>query len=420
MLGKIVAAGALATAAARLPAPVVSYADKAEQIPGEYIIVLETHEALLNARAHAPRTVTFTHEWQIGRGETGFFGFAAALDESQLDEIRMMAGVKYIEPNGYVYAIEDECKTQDLGSNARGLWGLDRIDGSDSLDGTYTYCLTGEGVRSYVIDTGVWREDGKDPESEGHEDFEGRDVGGFCPRGPSGDQYCFADCHYHGTHVAGTVGGETYGVAKETTIVGVKVLGCSGSGSWADVISGIEFVAKDKENWPGKNVVSNMSLGGGVNSALNAAVDASSAEGVVHVVAAGNSRANSCNFSPASADSAISVMATDSTDTLASFSNMGPCSEIGAPGVSVLSTTNARTGTRTLSGTSMASPHVAGAVALILEGMDNECDTECVRAVLKDTATEDAIKGNLGGAPNLLLNTRAIDELLKMKKMQRQ
>jgi subtilisin family serine protease len=419
MFGKIVAAGALATAAARMPAPVVSYADKAEQIAGKYIVVVESHDALLNARAHAPRTVQFTHEWQIGQGEKGFYGFAASLDDMQLDEIRMMEGVKYIEPDGHVYAIEDECKKQDLGSNARGLWGLDRIDGSGALDGTYTYCFTGKGVRSYVIDTGVWREDGKEPESEGHEDFEGRDVGAFCPRGPSGDQHCYSDCHYHGTHCAGTVGGSTYGVAKETTVVGVKVLGCTGSGSWADVISGIEFVAKDKANWPGKNVVSNMSLGGGANSALNAAVDASSAEGVVHVVAAGNSRANSCNFSPASADTAITVMATDSTDTLASFSNMGPCSDIGAPGVSVLSTTNARTGTRTLSGTSMASPHVAGAVSLILEAMDNECDTECVRSILKDAAEEDAIKGNLGGAPNLLLNTEAVDKILQRKKMER-
>jgi serine protease len=399
-------------AAARVPAPLVSYSEPSEFIPNRYLVVLEDREALLNARAHAPRTVQFTHEWTIG---SDFFGFAAELSEGQLDEVRMMPGVKYIEPDQYAYAWDAEaqpakaCKSQDLGSNGGGsrggLWGLDRSDASPAYNDKYAYCEDGSNVDVYVIDTGVWRADGSDGSSPGHEDFEGRDKGGYCSPGQN-DQHCLSDCQGHGTHVAGTVGGSTYGIAKNANIIGVRVLSCGGSGSYADIISGVEWVTQQTQA-SGKNSVSNMSLGGGANSALNAAVDASSNAGVVHVVAAGNSRADSCRFSPASASTAISVMATDNTDTMASFSNYGTCSEIGAPGVSVTSCRNAASGTATYSGTSMASPHVAGAAALIMQEKNSNCDYTCMREELAKKALKDVIKGNLGGAANHLMNTGA-------------
>lgn len=234
-------------------------------------------------------------------------------------------------------------------------WGLDRIDQATlPLDNAFSYDSDGTGVTAYVVDTGT---------RGTHTDFGGRVTSGWNGTGDPGGGN--SDCHGHGTHVAGTVAGTKYGVAKKATIVPIRVLTCSGSGYTSTIVQGIDWaIAQHQDGTP---AVMNMSLGGGVDSALDAAIASAVADGIVVVVAAGNSNADACTFSPARAPSAITVGATDQTDAKASFSNWGTCLDVWAPGVGILS--DYRTGdtaTTTMSGTSMASPHVAGAVARLL------------------------------------------------------
>jgi subtilisin family serine protease len=255
----------------------------------------------------------------------------------------------------------------------------------------YTYPdSAGAGIDAYVIDTGVLST---------HPDFQGRAVfGADFTREGNGDG------NGHGTHCAGTVGATTYGVAKKVNVVGVRVLGSNGSGSFSNVIAGIEWAARQaatKNRAAGKIVsVANMSLGGGASQAVDDAVKAATDAGLVMAVAAGNSRGDACRLSPARAPSAITVAASDINDNLATFSEKGPCVDIIAPGVNVLSTWN-NGGTRSISGTSMAAPHVAGIVALALA--DNNFQTVAeVHDYVKRFATPGKVTGNLQGAPNSL------------------
>jgi cerevisin len=196
-----------------------------------------------------------------------------------------------------------------------------------------------------------------------HTDFEGRAVWGKTTASGATD----TDKNGHGTHVSGTIAGKTYGVAKLAKIIAVKVLGDDGTGSTADVLAGVNYVAAQHKAKPGARSVANMSLGGGKSASLDAAVNSAVAAGVSFVVAAGNSNADACNYSPAAAADAITVGASTITDTLASFSNKGKCVDIIAPGQDIKSTwIGSTTATNTISGTSMASPHVAGAVAVAL------------------------------------------------------
>ena len=270
-------------------------------------------------------------------------------------------------------------------------WGLDRIDQRNlPRDNSYTYPNTATNVTSYVIDTGI---------RTTHSDFGGRATWGTNTVDSNN-----TDCNGHGTHVAGTVGGSAYGVAKGTRLVAVKVLNCSGSGTNAGVIAGIDWVTANAV----KPAVANMSLGGGASTATDNAVINSINSGVTYAVAAGNgdalgNRQNACNYSPARAGPAITVGATQSNDAAASFSNFGTCVDILAPGVSITSAWHTNdTATNTISGTSMASPHVAGAAALVLSPNPTWTPQQ-VRDYLVNNATPNVITNVGTGTPNRLL-----------------
>lgn len=273
-------------------------------------------------------------------------------------------------------------------------WGLDRIDqASLPLDGRIATPFDGAGVTAYIIDTGVRRD---------HSEFSGRILAGY---DAVGDGKGSEDCNGHGTHVAGTVAGRTYGVAPEASVVPVRVLNCAGSGSTSGVIAGIDWAVRDHA--AGVPAVANMSLGGGYSAVLNATVASGVADGITFVVAAGNSNADACGASPASEPTAVTVGSTGSTtspDARSSFSNYGTCLDLFAPGWSILSAAiGSPTATATLSGTSMASPHVAGAAALLLSGTSGATPAT-VRDTLVGVARVGIVDDVGTGSPNRLLN----------------
>jgi len=278
--------------------------------------------------------------------------------------------------------------TADVTTQAKPAWGLDRIDQEKlPLSGSYTY-RSAAGVTAYVLDTGI-RISAKD--------FEGRARNGY---DFIDNDKVAQDCNGHGTHVAGTIGGSTYGVAKDVQLVAVRVLDCKGSGSYSAIIKGIDWVTRNAV----KPAVANMSLGGSTSKTLNDAVKKSIAAGITYAVAAGNDDKDACKQSPASQPDAITVAATDSTDTRASFSNFGACVDLFAPGVKITSlSSKSDTGTTMMSGTSMASPHVAGAAALVL-GAYPAYTPKQVRDALVTNAGANRV-ADRAGSPNKLLNT---------------
>ena len=299
-------------------------------------------------------------------------GFAAEMSIGAVKELQRHPAVAIVEP--------DQVVSIDV------TWGQDRIDQRDLPgDGAFTPSGDGSGVHAYVIDTGL---------RESHADFAGRVGSGFDAVGGGVN-----DCNGHGTHVAGTVAGSTYGVAPDAIVHGVRVLGCNGSGTNSGVIAGVDWVAANAI----RPAVANMSLGGTPSAALDRAVSNAVASGVTMVVAAGNSNANACNASPARESSAITVGATTRTDARAGFSNFGTCVDIFAPGQDIESTwIGSDSATRTISGTSMAAPHVAGAAAIVLEE-DPSASPAAVTSALLDDATTGALTGIGSGSPNLLL-----------------
>jgi subtilisin family serine protease len=271
-------------------------------------------------------------------------------------------------------------------------WGLDRIDQRDRpLNGTFVYSRNGAGVKAYIIDTGIRRT---------HTQFGGRAIDGY---DAVDGVLPAADCNGHGTHVSGTVGGSTYGVAKGVTLVAVRVLDCNGSGTNSGVIAGIDWVRGNHAS--GQPAVANMSLGGGASSALDTAVNNCINDGVTFAIAAGNSNANACNYSPARVSAAITVGSTTSSDARSSFSNYGSCVDIFAPGSSITSSwSSSDTATNTISGTSMATPHVAGVAALYLAG-NTSASPATVRNALVNNSSLNKISNVGTGSPNRLLFT---------------
>jgi len=349
------------------------------RIPDRYIVVFKGHVAnpaseAANAVASAGGQVHFTYTAAIK-------GFAATLPAPALAALRNNPNVDYIEQDQTVALSADETPA---------TWGIDRVDQRLlPVNSTYHYDYTGAGVNAFIIDTGI-RAD--------HVEFTGRVLAGFSAVSDSNGTN---DCNGHGTHVSGTVGGTVYGIAKEVSLIPVRVLNCQGSGTWSGVIAGIDWVANNAL----RPAVANMSLGGGFSASVNSAVAGAVSKGVTMMVAAGNDNANACNYSPSSEPSAVTVGATTSTDARASFSNFGTCVDIFAPGNLITSAWNtSSTATNTISGTSMATPHVTGAAALMAQA--NPGATPAVIAsMLTGNATPNRVTSAGTGSPNLLLYT---------------
>jgi subtilisin family serine protease len=373
-------------------------------IPGKYIVVLKEDNKTINFRKSdryedvqagmrkIANSMAARYEIQEEKIENVYgnliTGFSVELTQDQLAALEQDSSVAYIEPDGYAYT---SSTTQ---TNA--TWGLDRIDQRAlPLDGRYSYNATGNGVTAYIIDTGV---------RTTHSEFGDRAKRGFDAFGGNSE-----DCNGHGTHVAGTVGGSVFGVAKGVTLVGVRVLDCDGSGTFSGVIAGMDWVISDA-NVPS---VANMSLGGGSNTAVNDAVKRMYDAGVPVIVAAGNGNLlgleqPACNSSPAGAPTAYTVGATTNSDSKTSWSNYGDCVDIFAPGASITAAWHTSdSDTRTISGTSMASPHVAGVAALFLEA-NKSASSQAVYNYLTETSTKNIVS-NSRTVNNHLLYTSNIN-----------
>ncbi|MFF5788006.1 S8 family peptidase [Streptomyces sp. NPDC012693] len=390
-------AGAVSTAAAAAPPPPpgggegrIVGADRPGAVAGSYIVTFKDSVARADVPASA-RSLTKRHAGSLRYTYTAALrGFAVRMTESEARELAADPSVARVEADAVAYAVD----TQPTPPS----WGLDRVDQRDlPVDKSYTYATTASNVNAYIVDTGIRMT---------HRDFGNRAVSGYDFIDNDSNA---SDCQGHGTHVAGTVGGGSYGVAKGVKLIGVRVLNCQGTSgdTWAPVLAGIDWVTKNAV----KPAVANMSIGGGKTQSVNDAVAASISSGVTWVVAAGNNNADSCSYSPSSTPSAITVGATNSQDARATGwsngqgSNYGSCLDIFAPGDSIISTSNAGdTASQSMSGTSMAAPHVAGAAALLLAGNPTWTPAQ-VRDKLVADATPDKVSDARSGSPNKLLYT---------------
>jgi subtilisin family serine protease len=363
-------------------------------IPGKYIVVLKEdalqgpgrsgqapgmEQAVQNAAVDLAARFALDVERVYGNA---LAGFAVSASPKAIERLLRDPRVAYVEEDGYA----ELSATQ---SNA--TWGLDRVDQRDlPLNGSYVYNYLGTYVRAYVIDSGI---------RASHQDFGGRVLSGATA---INDGRGTDDCNGHGTHVAGTIGGATWGIAKGVRLVPVRVFGCTGGSSNSTIISGIDWVRKNHV----KPAVANMSLGGPASTAIDDATTNLNNAGVTVVVAAGNDNANACNYSPARVSVAITVGSTTSSDYRSSFSNYGSCVNIFAPGSSIKSAwITSDTSTNTISGTSMAAPHVAGAAVLVLAA-DNSLSPSSVRSAIYNKATTGRLYSIGSGSPNRLLYTR--------------
>lgn len=354
-------------------------ADK--RIANQYIVVLKDDVADVEGEA-----IRLSREFGGDRNEGHTYqralkGFSVRMPEAQAARLANDPRVAFVEEDGVVSLVATQ-------TNA--TWGLDRIDQRDlPLNSTYNFNATGAGVTAYIIDTGI---------RATHVDLAGRVISGFTA---INDGLGTNDGNGHGTHVSGTVGGTTWGVAKNVTLVAVRVLDSSGNGTNSGVIAGVDFVTSNHQ--AGQPAVANMSLGGGISSALDTAIANSINDGVTYAVAAGNETQDACNVSPARVPSAITVGSTTTTDARSSFSNFGTCVDIFAPGSSITSAwRTSDTATNTISGTSMATPHVAGVAALFLE-TNPSASPATVTAAIINNSTPNKVTGAGTGSPNRLL-----------------
>ncbi|MEC9283760.1 MAG: S8 family serine peptidase [Bdellovibrionota bacterium] len=325
------------------------------------------------------------------QSEKSFAGAVSAavysLNSKQIQEMKVDQRVAYIE---------EDIRMSTIGIQENPEWGLDRIDQeSSNLDDRYEYPKAKRQVYAYVVDTGV---------RISHEEFEGRAEHGIDTVSNDSDS---TDCNGHGTHVAGTIGGKTYGVSKDVKIVGVRVLDCGGGGSVSNIVEALNWVIENRKD----PAVVNMSLGGGTSKTLDNAIEALVRSGVTAVVAAGNDDRDACNYSPARVSDAITVGSIQKGDRRSSFSNYGECVDIFAPGSSIKSSWYRRDNeTKTISGTSMASPHVAGVAALVLASDESISRPDQVRSAILQNASSGKVSDKGSDSPNLLLSTVFIDK----------
>jgi len=354
------------------------------QSEGSYIVVLKGPNGSSSIEADISRAG--------GRTERRFThvlnGLSVRIKNSEVARLRNNPNVLSVEPDQQMFAVDTQSPTPS--------WGLDRIDQrSLPLNSTFTATAQGSGVDTYIVDTGIYAS---------HTEFTGRLAAGFSSIADSNGTN---DCNGHGTHVAGTTAGTTYGIAKSATLIPVRVLDCSGSGSNSGVIAGLDWIVA--HHISGKAAVVNMSLGGGASTALDTAVQNVINDGIVMVVAAGNSNVDACNTSPARATNALTVGATgqystgETTDSRSSYSNYGPCLDIFAPGSRITSSwIGGSAAISTISGTSMAAQHVAG-VAAVLFGRYPSSTASQIASMLRTAATPNVVIGPGTGSPNYLL-----------------